>query len=1610
MAPLPPYIFLLMFLVENFTQGTWLQGTVSGLHEITEPPVPPPDLYTAMMVTAYLQRLLETLNLTEASRYGEIPWTMRAMCNPYTDPPYYNFIIVNGSIDDGVNLSWYGDPTYWQTYGNPYVGNLTFNNWDPEGPFYSEALDPYDNSTICLMFLQGFGPLKDDPNWANKSYCIWNRYAAPWSDPTAADQMMFRLMLIASLWKKYEESKVELPSNIINVTVAADNLSRLTYKTEGVEGDWNLTAALEAPEAIAPSGNVRYINLSYNMVGKDGGGWLALKFTTNNSIDLLGTPTMTSVTPILRAGELTEIGFIPFDETSFPPKESETPISLPNSKDLFSGIPNHEAWITELLFSFEWDGWGTLIINRTIPETFTGSRAELLLDYLTINTYSTEYRPDNWDDYSKWESQILPEWYKFSYQPDFTYYAEHAPWFGLPSNWTYVGELYKATAELVQRGWKLDVFAEDGTGSSYRNMIADPSFEAALDQTRWEEFVKEMGWWDSHFIKEYGWILNTTDDWELHNINWTEESHYPEFLCSEYVYDVSREYFGMIESYNVSILDFSCARKGIGGKSWARAVEINTDIYPYMDFSLLPIDASSETDAVVSIIGHAISDQEFILFQGRPTYDQTEFLINVRSVTGGATLDKITIKVECDNHERCDTPAVGIWSDTNYSSPIASEAQIAAGSQYLYQKLQNTSIDFELTKLYGSWVGNTSNYIINWTSSHPNSILILPFGAMPYELFNDPLNITLENPVLEYISGGGNIVWMGTPEFSYLSFPGNWTYIGHQGEVEIWGTNVSAPFLFPETFNGSLATPTYLGNKFHLDSSFTSYGGLVFEYFPEGNYHEIYGESILFNMTGTNETLTLADPVLLEMYGGRVLLYHATNDVSAYSEPSLDALVEYIAQTNRLWPKTRLELNRLNFYGIRNWNDLSVLNYPLGDLPLSPFLFYVSLDPHMQTIGDLMHAAYSYYINGPDLDWNITNLLIEFETFYIATWGTFTANLIGVPEITETLQDGTTNEIIPDLSTFNQKDGIYFLNWSGTDLRTLESIYTFNLTKYFPNRLDLWMFHDTMLSNPNGLTNKSGIHFFDHGRNQWVRVGELEVKQGLGWDMLSLKVPENHEQEFYPFSDGERYWKNTGTNTREVKIKIILDIENGTTIQSFWDCMFLTYYTRNLSIIIHNGTFRYIWNGTMLFPELTSYMEGELFELHTLADGAPSTDLTINFDPATRIHPAQWGGHDAQYPQTKPWQSSFYPAFSETYGNFSVWVKSRFNDEFITYEPERIEHLLVGMECPVVADFNNDSKLDLIIDYENYADKLDPCGSGLIFFNDIQGDQLGIEAFLNRYEFNDTWPDVFPREPEQLYFFICSTEACDWNLDGRVDLFLGERPGYGNKPWYEGWLYYLSNEGTDPTNPNYPNFSAARIMFPDTAVHAYPHITSGYFNNDIYPDIIVTDLRYISIWFGRPDGLVNESFGKYIIAPNDVGDPHYTYWSEDHPYWYQDCDAADFNEDGNLDFIVIAYEMDEDYNQVSQHIFLFLGDGLGNFADPIDLNLTSGENIWYGSVTHADLNFDGALELIFGEHNPDVYSQSSIYYYEGHGDGTFGVKYELSIPYQGGDHLSLIHI
>jgi hypothetical protein len=94
--------------------------------------------------------------------------------------------------------------------------------------------------------------------------------------------------------------------------------------------------------------------------------------------------------------------------------------------------------------------------------------------------------------------------------------------------------------------------------------------------------------------------------------------------------------------------------------------------------------------------------------------------------------------------------------------------------------------------------------------------------------------------------------------------------------------------------------------------------------------------------------------------------------------------------------------------------------------------------------------------------------------------------------------------------------------------------------------------------------------------------------------------------------------------------------------------------------------------------------------------------------------------------------------------------------------------------------------------------------------------------------------------------------------------------------------------------------------------------------------------------------------------------------------------AGDFNNDGNLDLVVI-----DPTGAVNPSVLVFLGNGNGTFSSPTSYSTGT---LFTNTASVADFNGDGKLDLAIG-------TEQGIFFFAGNGDGTFQAPTITPTPY-----------
>jgi hypothetical protein len=157
---------------------------------------------------------------------------------------------------------------------------------------------------------------------------------------------------------------------------------------------------------------------------------------------------------------------------------------------------------------------------------------------------------------------------------------------------------------------------------------------------------------------------------------------------------------------------------------------------------------------------------------------------------------------------------------------------------------------------------------------------------------------------------------------------------------------------------------------------------------------------------------------------------------------------------------------------------------------------------------------------------------------------------------------------------------------------------------------------------------------------------------------------------------------------------------------------------------------------------------------------------------------------------------------------------------------------VTGNSAPVIVDWNEDGKLDMVLGLEGTY----PNGSPIrLYLN---------SGTTTNYVFT-TYSSIFSGETDILYYRSMPTVA-DLNMDGKKDLLIGE---------YNAYIYYCENDGTNAS----PHFSTkVQIQTASGPLHEYYGIRQcvNNWNESGFPDILTSDYDgYVRLYLASTTGI-----------------------------------------------------------------------------------------------------------------------------------------------------------
>jgi hypothetical protein len=211
--------------------------------------------------------------------------------------------------------------------------------------------------------------------------------------------------------------------------------------------------------------------------------------------------------------------------------------------------------------------------------------------------------------------------------------------------------------------------------------------------------------------------------------------------------------------------------------------------------------------------------------------------------------------------------------------------------------------------------------------------------------------------------------------------------------------------------------------------------------------------------------------------------------------------------------------------------------------------------------------------------------------------------------------------------------------------------------------------------------------------------------------------------------------------------------------------------------------------------------------------------------------------------------------------------------------------------------------------------------------------------------------------------------VADLNGDGHPDLGVIEQPQLDGSPWV---LATLLNDGTG-------HFGAP---------HSVPIL--DFANSPV--DFLFADFRKT----GKPDfleaGATSTGAPEFIYAKNN-GDGTFAYPTQTASPAQGIMVAGDFNNDGNLDYVVAGVLN----SALTLTTFLGHGDGTFTPASAVSSSITS---MNYGLIFAGDFNHDGNLDVLLWPYLNVVGAQLPLWEFLGNGNGTFRAPVMLFPSFQ----------
>jgi len=256
------------------------------------------------------------------------------------------------------------------------------------------------------------------------------------------------------------------------------------------------------------------------------------------------------------------------------------------------------------------------------------------------------------------------------------------------------------------------------------------------------------------------------------------------------------------------------------------------------------------------------------------------------------------------------------------------------------------------------------------------------------------------------------------------------------------------------------------------------------------------------------------------------------------------------------------------------------------------------------------------------------------------------------------------------------------------------------------------------------------------------------------------------------------------------------------------------------------------------------------------------------------------------------------------------------------------------------ADYNNDGFVDILITRGGWLQKFGKIPNSLLMNN---GD--------------GTFEDVTVESGLLSYHPTQTAAWADYNLDGHLDLFIGNESTFANG--HPSEFYENQGDGT------FINLAESLDLDITGFIKG---VFWGDYNNDMYPDLYVSILGEKNLLFMNREGKEHARFFEEIAERAGVEEPIYSF-----PGW-----SWDFDNDGYEDILVSGYygrnseivasEVAADYLGLTNNAErprLYRNNGDETFSE-IGKEVGLNKSLFTMGCNFGDINNDGWLDMYFG--------------------------------------------